>query len=81
MPNGFHSHYCPRCEKEKDCAQITHCRREPTSLCADCVYDDVVNVPSRRVQPLPSSPHVGPDGEFYPMGEALAIDAESDSEQ
>lgn len=41
MTNGFHSHYCPRCKADKDCAQITHCRREPTALCADCVYDDM----------------------------------------
>lgn len=42
MPNGFHSHYCSRCKEEKDCAQITHCRKSPTALCADCIYDDYV---------------------------------------
>lgn len=41
MPNGFHSHYCPRHKEQKDCAQITHCRRDDTALCADCVYDDM----------------------------------------
>jgi hypothetical protein len=40
MPNGFHSHYCSRCQAQKDCAQITHCRKAPNALCADCVYDD-----------------------------------------
>jgi hypothetical protein len=40
MTSGFHSHYCPRCKEQKDCAQITHCRKLETALCADCVYDD-----------------------------------------
>lgn len=40
MINGFHSHYCLRCKADKDCAQVTHCRRGPTALCADCFYDD-----------------------------------------
>lgn len=40
MPNGFHSHFCPRCNADKDCAQVTHCRKPETALCADCFYDD-----------------------------------------
>ncbi len=31
-------------------------------------FEIVVEPERRRVQPLPSSPHVGPDGEFFPMG-------------
>jgi len=42
MTNGFHSHYCPRCKEQKDCAQITHCKKAPTALCADCVYEAVI---------------------------------------
>jgi hypothetical protein len=41
MTSGFHSHYCPRCKAQKDCAKITHCRKEETALCADCVYEDL----------------------------------------
>lgn len=40
MINGFHSHYCPRCKVDKECSLVTHCRREPTALCADCAFDD-----------------------------------------
>jgi hypothetical protein len=43
MISGFHSHYCPRCQEQKDCSQITHCQKTPTALCADCVYDDFKN--------------------------------------
>lgn len=41
MTSGFHSHYCPRCREQKDCAQTTHCRKAATATCADCVYDVV----------------------------------------
>lgn len=42
MPNGFHSHYCPTCKANKECALITHCRRGPQADCADCVYDKLL---------------------------------------
>lgn len=42
MTSGFHSHYCPRCKKQKVCVFITHCQKDPTVLCADCAYDDYV---------------------------------------
>lgn len=42
MKNGFHSHYCPRCQKDKECAKVTHCRKPDPSLCADCAYEDYV---------------------------------------
>lgn len=51
MTNGFHSHYCPRCKADKECAQITHCRREPTSLCADCFYEDLMKQNAAKIHP------------------------------
>ena len=36
MKSGRHAHYCPTCAKDKDCEQITHCKRPDTTPCIDC---------------------------------------------
>jgi hypothetical protein len=36
MQSGLHNHYCPKCKSDKDCPQITHCRRPAESLCMEC---------------------------------------------
>ena len=35
--SGRHWHYCTACQADKECAQITHCRRAEQSYCDKCL--------------------------------------------
>ncbi len=41
MTSGYHSHFCPKCDKRYECTQITHCQRPDTALCPEHVNEEV----------------------------------------
>lgn len=36
MRSGIHTHYCNKCQRDKYCAQVTHCRKGEESVCWEC---------------------------------------------
>lgn len=41
MISGFHSHYCPGCDKRYECPKITHCMAGDSALCPDHAYEKI----------------------------------------
>jgi hypothetical protein len=42
MKSGWHTHHCPKCEKDKICYQMTHCTRPDEIICMDCELKEVM---------------------------------------
>lgn len=55
MISGRHDHFCIRCSSVWECPQITHCKKQSSYPCPDCIAKDADELDERLSRGSPRS--------------------------